>query len=63
MRINPKRTILRHIIKLYKVTDKERISKAARHEQLVTYKGVSIQLLVDFSAETLQARGSRMIYS
>ena len=37
------------------VKDKERILKAAREKQRVTYKGVSIRLSVDFSKETLQA--------
>ena len=42
-----------------KVKDKERILKAARKNQLGTYKGVSIRLVTlstDFSKETLQAR-------
>ena len=39
-----------------KVKDKERILKAAREKQLVTYKGVSTRLSADFSMETLQAR-------
>ena len=34
----------------------ERILKAAREKQTVTYKGTSIRLSADFSAETLQAR-------
>ena len=34
----------------------KRISKAAREKQIVTYKGVPIRLLADFSKETLQAR-------
>ena len=47
----------RHIIiKRPKVKDKERILKAAREKQLVTYKGVLIRLSADFSKETLQAR-------
>ena len=47
----------RHIlIKLTKTKHKERISKAAREEQQVTYKGNSIHLTADLSAETLQAR-------
>ena len=46
----------RHIIiKMPKVKDKERILKAAREKQLVTYRGISIRLLADFSKETLQA--------
>ena len=53
--MDPKRTILRHvIIKMPKV--KERIFKAAREKQRVTYKGVPIRLSVDLSEETLQAR-------
>ena len=36
--------------------DKERILKAAREKEAVTYKGVPIRLSVDFSRETLQAR-------
>ena len=40
-----------------KVKYKERILKAAREKQLVTYKGASIRLAADFSnLETLQAR-------
>ena len=36
--------------------DKERILKAARGKETVTYKGVPIRLPADFSKETLQAR-------
>ena len=39
-----------------KVKDKERILKTTREKQRVTYKGVPIRLLADFSKETLQAR-------
>jgi len=39
-----------------KVSDKERILKAAREKQNVTYKGTPIRLSADFSTETLQAR-------
>ena len=39
-----------------KVKDKERILKAAREKETVTYKGVPIRLSGDFSKETLQAR-------
>ena len=47
----------RHIIiKLPKIKDKERILKAAREQERVTYKGVPIRLSVDFSKETLQTR-------
>ena len=47
----------RHIIiKLIKTKHKERILKAAREKQQVTYKGNPICLIADLSAETLQAR-------
>ena len=44
------------IIKMPKVKDKERILKAARLTQLVTYRGIPIRLSADFSRETFQAR-------
>ena len=54
---NPKRPTARHIIiKMAKFQDKERILKAAREKQEVTYKGTTIKLATDFSMETLQAR-------
>ena len=49
-KMNPKRPTPRHIIiKMQKVKDKERILKAAREKQLVSYKGVPIRLSADFS--------------
>ena len=54
---NPKRPTPRHIIiKMANFQDKERILKAAREKQEVTYKGVPIRLATDFSMEMLQAR-------
>ena len=48
----------RHIIiKLPKIKYKERILKAARRKERITYKGVPIRLSADFSKQTLQARG------
>ena len=44
------------LIKLTKTKYKERILKAAREKQQVTYKGNPICLTADLSAETLQAR-------
>ena len=56
-KMDAKRTTPRHIIiKMPKVKDKERILKAAREKQLVTYRGVPIRLSADFSNKTLQAR-------
>ena len=52
-----KRPTSRHIvIKMAKVQEKERILKAAREKQEVTYKGAPIRLANDFSMETLQTR-------
>ena len=44
------------LLKLTKTKHKERILKAVREKQQVTYKGNSIRLTADISAETLQAR-------
>ena len=52
-RIYPGRNIL---IKLTKTKHKERILKAAKETQQLTYKGNPICLTADLSAETLQAR-------
>ena len=53
----------RHIvIKLTKTKHKERILKAAREKQQVTYKRNPLSLTADLSAETLQARGTGRIY-
>ena len=56
-RIKSRRNKTRHIlIKLKKTKHKERILKATREKQQVTYKGNPIHLTADLSAETLQAR-------
>ena len=56
-KLDPKRTTPRQvIIKMPKVTEKEKILKAVREKQIVTYKGVTIRLSADFSKRTLQAR-------
>ena len=56
-KLDPRKHTTRHIIiTLPKVKEKERILKAAREKDTVTYKGVSIRLSVDFSKENLQAR-------
>ena len=56
-RINSMWNMPRHIlIKLTKIKLKERIIKAAREKQQVTYKENSIHLTADLSSETLQAR-------
>ena len=56
-RINPRRNMPRHLlIKLTKTKHKERILKAAREKQQVTYKGNPIRFTADLSAEALQAR-------
>ena len=55
--MNPKTPTPKHIIsKMPKVKDKERILKAAREKQLVSYRRFPIRQSADFSTETLQAR-------
>ena len=57
MRRNPKRPTARHIIiKMAKFQDRERILKATREKQEVTYKRAPINLAADFSIETTQDR-------
>ena len=54
---DPRRNTPRYIIiTLPKIKDKERILKAVREKETVTYKGVPIRLSTDFLKETLQAR-------
>ena len=56
-RINSRRNMPRHLLnKLTKTKHKERILTAAREKQQITYKGNSLCLTIDLSAETLQAR-------
>ena len=56
-KLDPRKHTLRHIIiTLPKIKDKERILKAAREKEIITYKGVPVRLSADFPKETLQAR-------
>ena len=58
-KLDPRKHTLRHIIiTLPKIKQKERILKAAKEKEAVTYKGVPISLSADFSKETLQERRS-----
>ena len=48
-KLDPRKDTPRHIIiTLPKIKDKERILKAAREKEKVTYKGVPIRLSADF---------------
>ena len=56
-KLDPRKHTPRYIIITSpKMKDKERIFKAARKKETVTYKGVPIRLSADFSIETLQAK-------
>ena len=44
------------VIKITKIKDKDKILKATKENQQVTYKGTPIRLSADFSTKTLQAR-------
>ena len=62
-KVNPRRNTPRHIlIKLSKIKYKEKILKAAREKQQIRYKGITIRLTADLSAETLKTRGSGRTY-
>ena len=55
-RINPRRNMSRHVIKLTKTKHKERILKASREKQQVACKGNAICLTADLLLGTLKAR-------
>ena len=53
MKLDPRRNTPRYIIiTLAKIKDKERILKATREKETVTYKGIPIRLSADFSKKT-----------
>ena len=53
-KLDPRKHIPKHIIiTSLKMKDKERILKAAREKERVTYKGVPVRVSADFSKETL----------
>ena len=56
-KLDPRKHTPRHIIILSpKINDIDRILKAAREKETVTYKGFPVRLSADFSKEILQAR-------
>ena len=67
-RINPRRNTPRHIlIKLTKTKHKERILKAAREKQQVTYKGTNIKakphtFMLNFQQKLCRPEGNGRIY-
>jgi len=62
-RISLRRNMPKHIvIKLTKTKHKERILKAAREKQQITYKGNPIRLTADLSAETCRPEGNGKVY-
>ena len=52
-KLDPRRNTPRHIIITLPKIKQERILKASRKKETVTYKGVPIRLSADFSKETL----------
>ena len=62
-RINLRRHTPRHIlIKLSKIKHKEKILKAAREKQQITYKGIPIRLTADLRQKLCQLEGSGRTY-
>ena len=49
---DPRKITPRHVIKLAKIKDKDRLLKIARDRNKITYKGKPIRLTSDFSSET-----------
>ena len=64
-KLDPRRNTPRHIIITFpKIKQKERILKAAREKDTVTYKGVPARLSAVFPKETSQARrGWKEVFS
>ena len=57
-KMTSKRPTPRHIIiKIATIKDKERMLKATKEKQLVTYEGAPIRLSADFSTETADQKG------
>ena len=62
-KLDPSRNTPRHIIiKLPRIKDKERILKAARGKETVTYRGVPIRLSADFSKKPCRPEGTGKKY-
>ena len=62
-KLDPKRNTPRHIIiKLPDIKNKERILKAARGKERVTYKGLPIRLSADFSKKPCRQEGAGKKY-
>ena len=62
--LDPKRNTVRNtIIKLSKIKDKERVLKASRGKERVTYKEVPIKLSADFSKKPYRQEGTGKTYS
>ena len=58
-KLAPNRTTPRHIIiKLAEIKEKERILKAAREKETVTYKGVPVRLSADFLKKPYRQEGA-----
>ena len=62
-KLDPRRNTPRHIIiTLPKFKEKEKILKAAREKEIVTYKGVPIRLSADFSKNPCRQEGAGKRY-
>ena len=62
-KMDPKKTTPRHIIiKMLKVKDKERIFKAARERQLITYKGAPVRPSAISQQKYFRPEGTGMKY-
>ena len=57
-KLDPRRNTPRHIIITLPKIKEERILKAAREKERVTYKGVPIRLSVDFSKKPCRQEGA-----
>ena len=62
-KLDPKRNTSRHIIKLPKIKDKERILKAARRKETVTYKRIRLYYQLISQKKPCRQEGAGKKYS
>ena len=61
-RINSRRNKSNILVKLRKIKFKEKMLKASRKKQQITYKGIPIWLSADFCQKLCRPEGSGRIY-
>ena len=62
-RINPRRNMQRHmLVKLTKIKHKEQVLKAAKENQQIIYKEISLRMTADLQQKLCMPEGNGRIY-